>query len=319
MAILCAVDFSPASALALTAADRIAATFQQPLTVVTVADPLLAAAERLHSGAEPLTLLAEALGAFVDETLGAGAAARHRLRVPMGEPSDAIVAAAAAIEAQLVVLATLGASGVSKFLFGSIAERVLRKTTCPVLVVPPAVGGGSMRTLGAMQEVLAPIDFHDHALDDARIADRVARASHARLRLLHVVPRADVGRWTVLQQPMAAQLDEQFGGAHASAMDAARIALEQLREALGGTPGPTLEVAEGSVADQIAHVAERADVDLIVLGLRGVVGLLGGARVGSVAYRVLCASPIPVLAIPHEARAEGTLAFLDASRPTARG
>ena len=43
-----------------------------------------------------------------------------------------------------------------------------------------------MRTLGAMEEVLAPIDFHDHAFDDARLADRVARASHARLRLLHV-------------------------------------------------------------------------------------------------------------------------------------
>ena len=48
-----------------------------------------------------------------------------------------------------------------------------------------------MRTLGAMEEVLAPIDFHDHALDDARLADRVARAGHARLRLLHVVAAGD--------------------------------------------------------------------------------------------------------------------------------
>jgi nucleotide-binding universal stress UspA family protein len=84
MAILCAVDFSPASALALTAADRIASTFQQPLTVVTVADPLLAAAERLHAQTERVTPLTEALASFVDETLGAGAAARHQLRVPIG-------------------------------------------------------------------------------------------------------------------------------------------------------------------------------------------------------------------------------------------
>lgn len=319
MAILCAVDFSHASALALAVADRIASTFQQPLTVVTVADPLLAAAERVHSGHDPLTLLTEALGAFVNETLGTGAAARLRLRVPIGEPSAQILATAADVDAQLVVLATRGASGVSKFVFGSIAERVLRTTTRPVLVVPPAVGDGPMRTLGAMQEVLAPIDFHEHALDDVRIADRVARASHARLRLLHVVPTADAGRWTVLQQPLAAQLDEQLGGAHASAMDAARAALEELATALGGTPGPTLEVAEGAIADQIAQVAERADVDLVVLGLRGVPGLLGTTRVGSVAYRVLCASTVPVLAVPHEARVDGTLAFIGAARPIARG
>ena len=67
------------------------------------------------------------------------------------------------------------------------------------------------------------------------------------------------------------------------------------------------------MADQIAQVADRADVDLVVLGLRGVPGLLGGARVGSVAYRVLCASPAPVLAVPHEARGEAALAFLGAA------
>ena len=173
-----------------------------------------------------------------------------------------------------------------------------------------------MRTLGAMEEVLAPIEFHDHAFDDARLADRVARASHARLRLLHVVAGGEETRWTVLQQTMAAQLEEQLSGLRASVTDAAHQALERLAESLGGTPGPTLEVVEGPVAERIAQVADRADVDLVVLALRGVPGLLG-TRVGAVAYRVLCASPVPVLAVPHEARAEGTLSFLD--QPIARG
>lgn len=318
MAILCAVDFSDASGLALTAADRIAATFHEPLFVVHVADPLLAAAEGVRSGSEPIALVTSALASFVDQTLGAGAAARHQLRVPVGEPSSRTLAIADEVDAQLVILATRGESGVGKFVFGSIAERVLRNTTRPVLVVPPAVGGGPMRTLGGMQEVLAPIDFHENALEDVRIADRVARASHARLRLLHVVPSVAAGRWAVLQQPMAAQLDEQLGGAKATALEAARAALEQLADSLGGTPGPTLEVTEGSIAEQIAAVADRADVDLVVLGLRGVPGLLGNTRVGSVAYRVLCASPVPVLALPHEARQSDTLAFL-IGRTGARG
>ena len=309
MSILCAVDFSQASGLALSAADHIASSFRQPLAVVTVADPLLAAAERMRSGGGS-TLLALALATFVDETLGKGAAARHQLIVCTGDPSREILSQADALDAQLVILATQGDSGVSKFVFGSVAERVLRTTTRPVLVVPPSVQSGPMRTLGAMEEVLAPIDFHDHALDDARLADRVARAGHARLRLLHVVAAGASGRWAVLPQSMATQLEDELGGARASAMEAARLALEQLADAIGGTPGPTLEVTEGPVAEQIARVADRADVDLIVLGLRGVPGLLG-TRVGAVAYRVLCGSPVPVLAVPHEARAGRSLAFLD--------
>jgi len=314
MSVLCAVDFSGASALALAAASRIAATFHQPLTIVTVADPLLATAERMHSGGDAPLLLSGALSTFVNETLGPGASTQHRLVVVVGDAATEILRQADASAAQLVVLATQGASGMRKVVFGSVAERVLRTTTRPVLVVPPLVDGSAIRTLGAMEEVLAPIDFHDHAFDDARLADRVARASHARLRLLHVVAVGDDPRWTVLQPTMASQLEEQLGGLRASVIDAAHQALERLAESLGGTPGPTLEVVEGAVAEQIAQVADRAEVDLVVLALRGVPGLLG-TRVGAVAYRVLCASPVPVLAVPHEARTEGTLSFLDA--PTA--
>ena len=316
MPVLCAVDFSRTSALALEAASRVAVTFRQPLAIVTVADPLLAAAERMQAGDAAPALLSGALAAFVDQTLGPGASSRHQLVLAIGDPATEILAQADARDAQLVVLSTQGTSGVEKVVFGSVAERVLRTTTRPVLVVPPVVDASTMRTLGAMEEVLAPIEFHDHAFDDARLADRVARASHARLRLLHVVAGGGVSRWTVLPPTMASQIQDQLEGLRASVTDAAHQALERLAESLGGTPRPTLEVAEGPVAERIAQVADRADVDLVVMALRGVPGLLG-TRVGSVAYRVLCLSPVPVLAVPHEARGEGTLAFLDV--PTDRG
>jgi nucleotide-binding universal stress UspA family protein len=311
MSILCAVDFSAASGLALTAAGRIATTFGQPLTIVTVADPLLAAAERVQLGDDPITLLTGALASFVDDTLGPGTSSRHHLLVPVGNPAAEILRHADAIDAQLIVVATQGASGVRKFVFGSVAERVLRTSTRPVLVVPPAAASTPLRTLGSMQEVLAPIDFHEYALDDARVAGQVARSSHARLRLLHVVAADDADRWTVLRQSVASQLEEQMSGARQTQVDRAREALERVAEALGGTPQPTLEVVQGSVAEQIARVADRADVDLVVLGLRGTVGVTG-ARVGAIAYRVLCSSPVPVLALPHEARQGQALAFLQA-------
>ncbi|MFW5939517.1 MAG: universal stress protein [Halolamina sp.] len=52
-----------------------------------------------------------------------------------GKPDDEILAAAAAIDADLVVLGTHGRDGVSRRLLGSITERVVRESPVPVLTV----------------------------------------------------------------------------------------------------------------------------------------------------------------------------------------
>ena len=54
-------------------------------------------------------------------------------RVEVGEPGSAIVAAAKQLPADLVVMATHGRKGVSRFFLGSVAESVMRGVTCPVL------------------------------------------------------------------------------------------------------------------------------------------------------------------------------------------
>ena len=126
-------------------------------------------------------------------------------------------------------------------------------------------------------------------LDDARLADRVARASHARLRLLHVVAAGDASRWTVLPQSMATQLEDELGGARASAMEAARQALEQLADVDWRHAGADARSApKGRLPSRLRASPIVPRSISIVLGLRGVPGLLG-TRVGAVAYRVLCA------------------------------
>jgi nucleotide-binding universal stress UspA family protein len=52
-------------------------------------------------------------------------------------PDEAIVERAAKTGADLVVMGTHGRSGIAHALIGSVAERVVRKASCPVLVVPP--------------------------------------------------------------------------------------------------------------------------------------------------------------------------------------
>ena len=309
MSILCAVDFSEGSGQALTAAGRIAETYRQPLVIVYVADPLLATAEGFQAQRDPVGVLSDALGRFVNEVLGDGAAERHTLVVSIGAPAREILAACEARGAQLVVLATRRATGMGRIVFGSVAERVLRESTLPVLVVPP-VPDSPRRTLGDLRHVLVPTDLGDHAPADVRIAARVAASSGAELRLLHVVPGDDAGRWSVVPATLVEAFDEQWRGLRVGASASALEALRHLAEGLEGDASPEVEVVEGSAPEEIAAAATRHDVDLVVLGLRGVPGLLG-PRVGAIAYRVLCASTVPVLAVPDEARHGTALAFLE--------
>lgn len=309
MAILCAVDFSDTSALALTCAREIADHYAQPLTVVTVADPLLAAAEQLQAGTDSITLVRGALAAFVNERIGGGSAAGQHLQVRIGNPADEVVALARDIHPQLIVVGTQGSTGVEKLVFGSVAERLLRTTDRPVLVVPPAFGASSRHVLGSLREVLVPVDFHDNAFDDARVAARVAHASHATLQLVHVLPGESATRWTVLQPLAAVQMGDYLAGARAERHDKALAALQRLSEALETTPEPHVRVLEGSIAEELARVASHPTVDLVVMGLRGAGGS-SSDRVGSVAYRVLCLSPVPVLALPAKSREAHVLGFL---------
>lgn len=55
------------------------------------------------------------------------------VKVEEGSPSRKIIDASK--EYDLVVMGTLGRSGISKLLLGSVAERVVRFAECPVLVV----------------------------------------------------------------------------------------------------------------------------------------------------------------------------------------
>jgi nucleotide-binding universal stress UspA family protein len=58
-------------------------------------------------------------------------------RVLEGHPYIEIVRVAAREDIDLVVIGTHGRSGLDHILFGSVAEKVVRKAPCPVLAVKP--------------------------------------------------------------------------------------------------------------------------------------------------------------------------------------
>ena len=57
-------------------------------------------------------------------------------------PAEAIIERARAGDIDLVAMTTHGRSGISRLIFGSVAEQVLRHVTIPVLLVRPVAGEG---------------------------------------------------------------------------------------------------------------------------------------------------------------------------------
>jgi nucleotide-binding universal stress UspA family protein len=56
-------------------------------------------------------------------------------KVLTGRPAEEIVNYAKSIDAQMIVIATRGQSGLAHALLGSVAEGVVRQAECPVLTV----------------------------------------------------------------------------------------------------------------------------------------------------------------------------------------
>jgi nucleotide-binding universal stress UspA family protein len=58
-------------------------------------------------------------------------------KVLQGDTVEAIIDYAEVEKADLIIIATHGAKGLEKFLMGSVAERVIRKAPCPILIYNP--------------------------------------------------------------------------------------------------------------------------------------------------------------------------------------
>ncbi len=61
--------------------------------------------------------------------------------IKTGKPFVEIIETAKEIDADLIIMATHGHTGVEHLLFGSTAEKVVRKAPCPVLTLREPIKG----------------------------------------------------------------------------------------------------------------------------------------------------------------------------------
>jgi nucleotide-binding universal stress UspA family protein len=291
--VLCPIDFSEASRAPLRLGASIAEHLHARLTVLTVDDPLLAQVSA-HSGPSLTSESQRELKRFADDTLARGNGTRLALEfaVAVGKPAAAILRFAREHAAGLIVMSSEGRSGTRKMFFGSTTERVLRETTVPVLVMPPAHGHADVAAevvARQLKRIIVPVDPAVAPMWQLQAASRLATVLGVPLLLVHVlepvfVPHnvrmamggVDTARRERAEEQLAALVDSLPDGVHAETM-----------------------VLSGQPSEEITKLANTRQAHLIVIGLHSS-GLLG-PRMGSVTYRVICLSHAPVLALPPDA------------------
>jgi nucleotide-binding universal stress UspA family protein len=183
-------------------------------------------------------------------------------------------------EPDLVVMGTEGRAGVARWFVGSVAEKVVRHASVPVVTVRP-----DAKPAARVGKILVPVDFSECSQRAVAAASDMKGAKSS-LVLLHVV------------------LNPAFAGLHPG--EYVRIfgvdpglperLRERMKEWMEGQPFEA-EVREADdVAACILETVKELSCDLIVIGTRGLTGF-DYFLMGSVAEKVVRFSPVPVLSV----------------------
>jgi nucleotide-binding universal stress UspA family protein len=137
--ILIATDFSAFSRRALEYGARLASQFKAKVLIAHVyAPPVVYVPDAVvpMSDAELKKMLASLQAGLADEAGEAGKLGATEVETVMveGDPWHEIVRLAKDRSCDLIVVGTHGRGAVAHFFLGSVAEKIVRKAECPVLV-----------------------------------------------------------------------------------------------------------------------------------------------------------------------------------------
>jgi nucleotide-binding universal stress UspA family protein len=138
--ILVPTDMSVYSLAALQYAQVVARMFKASLMLVHVFEPgEPAAVNDASKQAESREDLEKRLRHILSKLLIDNKLVEHSIRIEIryGSPAHQIVKTAKAVDADLIVMSTHGRTGLRHVMLGSVAEKVVRFSSCPVLTVKP--------------------------------------------------------------------------------------------------------------------------------------------------------------------------------------
>ena len=296
--ILCPIDFSECSELALKHAAAVARWYGAHLRVLHVfaVAPPVSMLPPLASPPPAFTLTADDRQQVLNHMrqLAARACGHDTAELVVQESGNVAVEIhdqALAWPADLLVMGNHGHSGVTRLVLGSVAEKVLRIANSPVLVVPhhaaTPVPPGDIE----FDRILCAIDFSKGSLAALSYALSLGAEAGAHVTLLNTIEMPPELRET----PMSHDLNVDTVRARAEASQLER--LEALIPfAVRDYCAVESTVVEGKASREILRQAAARQCDLIVMGVQGR-SAMSLAVFGSNAQDVIREAKCPVLLV----------------------
>jgi len=204
--------------------------------------------------------------------------------VQEGSAADAILCLARERTISLIVLGTHGRRGFDRLMLGSVTERVLRHSSCPVLAIrqsaPDSSKLDSQDDSVLIRRILCCVDFSAHSERALQYALSLADVFDAEVIVLHVLDGTSCSS-AIEKEAMTTR--ENFE--------------KLIPPAAHSSKRIHLTVRLGKAYQEILQFASEVHSDVIVTGVHGR-HALDLAVFGSTSYRVIQLGPVPVLAVP---------------------
>jgi nucleotide-binding universal stress UspA family protein len=272
--ILCPTDFSDFSRRALDHAVTIARWYGSRITILHVCNvlPVVAYApggEILPPAPMLCTDRAAVLTSvqqFADAEVGSSVPLT--CEVAEGNVANTILAKARSLASDLIVMGAHGRSGFERVVLGSVTNKVLRQSDCPVLSVPRNISDAVPMSSALFKRIVCAVDFSDCSMRALAYALSLAQAADAQLTLMHVIE---------LPPEIPLDLHATMTGGRRSLREYVAIAESDRRERLERAVPDDVRaychvdtvLATGKPYREILRVAAERSADLIVLGVHG--------------------------------------------------
>jgi nucleotide-binding universal stress UspA family protein len=215
---------------------------------------------------------------------------RPSVRLARGPAAEAILQVAAEEKADLIAMSTHGRSGVARFLFGSVPDRILRSSEVPLLIVRPDEEEAPQKKAVSFKRILVPLDGSKTAESILPFVEELAKGLGASLVLFHAITPIAAYPGFELAPVGAAQLITEMEG------QAKEILQRAAAEVKSRGVKAEMTVAVDVAVDGILAAAEERSADMIAIATHGRGGL-GRVVLGSVADGVVRRSHRPCLVI----------------------
>ena len=227
---------------------------------------------------------------YLKRVAGMFPGANTKCTVEKGKAEQAIIETAAVDKGALVTMATHGRSGINRWLLGSVAEKVLRGGTNPLLLVRATEEAKAEATL---KSIVVPLDGSELAESVLPTVAELAKT----LKLAVVLFRAyniPISAYASGEGYYAVNYEELLTAMREEAVDYLEKRTEAVKKL--GIANVSYVAQEGFAADEIISLARKSQDNLIAMCTHGRSGVKRW-MLGSITETVVRHSSDPVLVI----------------------